>query len=244
MNKLTTEGFIKKAINIHGDEYDYSSVNYINSRTNIDIICKKHGIFSQNPRNHIGSKSKCPECSNENLSTKFSLDDMNFIVRANNIHKNKYNYSLVKYINQHKKVIILCPIHGIFEQQPLNHLSGQGCPICRESKGEKEVARILKKLNIDFIRQKTFPDLKDVSNLYYDFYIPDHNLFIEYHGIQHIKPVEFFGGKDGLRSTMKRDMIKYEYAINNGYKIATIFNIPPKFLEEAIIEKFKYNKII
>lgn len=39
--------FIEKAIKRHGGNYDYSLVNYINSRTKVQIICKIHGIFEQ-----------------------------------------------------------------------------------------------------------------------------------------------------------------------------------------------------
>ena len=54
----------------------------------------------------------------------------NFILKANLIHLNNYDYSLVDYVNNSTKVKILCPIHGLFEQAPNNHLKNQGCPKC------------------------------------------------------------------------------------------------------------------
>lgn len=60
---LGLDKFIEKAKNIHGNVYDYSAVEYINSYTKINIICKKHGIFSQTPQDHIHSKSGCPICN-------------------------------------------------------------------------------------------------------------------------------------------------------------------------------------
>lgn len=51
MNK--TERFIEKATNVHGDKYDYSKVNYINSTTKVCIICPKHGEFWQSHHNHL-----------------------------------------------------------------------------------------------------------------------------------------------------------------------------------------------
>lgn len=54
-----------------------------------------------------------------------------FISKALVIHHGKYDYSLVEYIDAHRKVKIICPIHGVFEQSPNNHLNGQGCPICK-----------------------------------------------------------------------------------------------------------------
>jgi len=47
-----TNIFISKANKIHRDKYDYSNVNYINAKTKINIICKIHGEFKQNPSNH------------------------------------------------------------------------------------------------------------------------------------------------------------------------------------------------
>lgn len=40
--KLTTEEFIEKARKIHGDKYDYSKVEYINTEMKVCIICQEH----------------------------------------------------------------------------------------------------------------------------------------------------------------------------------------------------------
>jgi very-short-patch-repair endonuclease len=90
-----------------------------------------------------------------------------------------------------------------------------------------------------FERQVTFNDLKDESNLYYDFYLPKYKLFIEYEGLQHYKSIPFFGGENTLLKTRKHDIIKYKYAVNNGYKILKIRFIPPKYLEELLNKKLK-----
>ena len=70
MAKLTTEEFIKKAQAVHGDRYDYSKVKYVNVKTNVSIICKVHGVFSQRPCHHIDG-SGCPKCANERLASKY-----------------------------------------------------------------------------------------------------------------------------------------------------------------------------
>ena len=57
----TTEQFIEDAIKIHGNKYDYSKVNYINNKTNIIIICKKHGEFNQMAGSHLAGIG-CPKC--------------------------------------------------------------------------------------------------------------------------------------------------------------------------------------
>jgi hypothetical protein len=55
-----------------------------------------------------------------------------FITKANIIHNNKYDYSKVVYLNNSTKVIIICPTHGQFSQQPGNHLNNNGCPTCAQ----------------------------------------------------------------------------------------------------------------
>ena len=59
---------------------------------------------------------------------KLSRDE--FIKRANEVHKSRYDYSKVQYINGTTKVIIICPVHGEFLQTPQSHLNGQGCKQC------------------------------------------------------------------------------------------------------------------
>ena len=58
-----------------------------------------------------------------------------FIDKVKKIHHNKYDYSLVNYIDCcYNKIVIICPIHGNWEQMPNNHISGDGCPNCYGTK--------------------------------------------------------------------------------------------------------------
>lgn len=122
-SKLTRELFIKKAIDIHEDKYDYSQVEYINGNFKIKIICKEHGIFEQLPQNHLKGQN-CPKCSGKVVSK----DD--FIERSNLYHNNKYDYSLVEFKTMTTPVKIICKTHGIFEQLPRYHLDSNGCYKC------------------------------------------------------------------------------------------------------------------
>ena len=122
--KLTTEEFIKRAKEIHGDKYDYSKVDYKNTKTKVTIICPTHGKFGQTPSLHLQGQG-CPKCSNNvRLTTK------EFIKNAKEIHADKYDYSKVDYKNSSTKVCIICSDHGEFEQRPGDHLKGKGCPRC------------------------------------------------------------------------------------------------------------------
>lgn len=124
-NQLKTlEQFIIDANNKHNFKYDYSKVEYKNSKIKVIIICKIHGDFDQLPQAHLQGQG-CPICSNNQRKT---LEK--FISEANEIHNFKYDYSKVKYENSKTNVIIICKIHGDFQQLPLHHLRGSCCPIC------------------------------------------------------------------------------------------------------------------
>ncbi len=116
--KQTKEGFINRSNLIHNFEYDYSLVEYINNKTKVKIICKKHGVFEQRPDNHIQNQ-KCPLCINNNI--KSNKED--FILKSIIKFGKLYDYSLVEYINNKTKVKIICKEHGLFEQKPDLHLS-------------------------------------------------------------------------------------------------------------------------
>lgn len=127
----TTEEFIKKATEVHGDKYDYPKVNYINAKNKVCIICHIHGEFWILPSEHLGGRG-CPKCSNEHLWDKRTDRPTtdSFIKKANTVHNGKYIYDKTEYKNSKSKLCIECPIHGEFLMTPNAHLHGQGCPKC------------------------------------------------------------------------------------------------------------------
>lgn len=127
--KLTTDEFIQKAREVHGDKYDYSKVEYKSNKEKVCIICKEdgHGKFYQTLSSHLKG-SGCPMCTVENR--KYTTE--NFIKRAKEKHGNKYDYSKVDYKNNKEKICIICKEegHGEFYQAPSDHIQGKGCPRC------------------------------------------------------------------------------------------------------------------
>lgn len=121
--------FIEKSIKKHGNRYDYSKVEYVNSTTKVCIICPEHGEFWQTPQAHVRGHN-CPKCSNKKRGDTFRSNVEDFISKASIIHKNKYEYEKDKYVNSETKIPIICPKHGVFWMTPMNHLLGQGCPKC------------------------------------------------------------------------------------------------------------------
>ena len=126
--RLTTPEFIDKAKAVHGDRFDYSSVDYVNAHTNVTIICPNHGPFPQTPNNHLSGQG-CPDCGGSKPLTTAS-----FIQKAKAVHGDHYDYSEVEYVNAHTYVTIICTDHGPFRQTPNKHLSKNGCPDCGGSK--------------------------------------------------------------------------------------------------------------
>jgi hypothetical protein len=212
---LTNNIFVERSIKKHDGKYDYSLIKYINNYTKVKIICPVHGIFEQTPYHHYNGNG-CQKCSND---FKTNID---FLEKSNQIHDSKYNYSLVNYINTNTKVKIICPVHGIFEQQPKHHYNGSGCPMCKNSKGETFISNFLKEENITFSRQKKFLDCKNIYPLPFDFYLPMINICIEYDGEQHFKPMEIWGGEKEFNLIRIRDSIKTKYCIENNIKLVRI----------------------
>ena len=236
---LNTESFIEKAKKIHGDKYDYSKVEYVNSETKICITCPEHGEFWQTPINHLRGHG-CKKCTPNSLK-----NNEYFIQKAIHVHGDRYDYSKVEYHGNKRKVCIICPEHGEFWQAPSTHLIGCGCPSCNNSKLELEVFNTLRQYDICFEQQKTFKWLKTNSgSLKLDFYIESYNLAIECQGLQHFETNHFFGGIEGLVSTQYRDYVKYDKCKKQGINV--LYYIPyeyEKYKNEFYEEKYCFKNI-
>ena len=126
--KVTTEDFIRRAREVHGDKYDYSKTAYVAAIKDVTIICTTHGEFQQRPSNHLTGRG-CHECGGNKPLT---VD--RFIERARAMHGKRYDYSQVNFKNVEDKATIICPEHGPFDQRVMTHLKGFNCPKCgRES---------------------------------------------------------------------------------------------------------------
>ena len=155
----TTPEFIIDAKEVHGDRYDYSAVDYITNKDYITIICLVHDDFQQTPSDHLSGRG-CMKCGKESMAILLSKTTPQFIIEANEIHRNKYDYSKVVYDNSRTYIIIICPIHKDFKQIPGSHLSGHGCPKC----GKESTAILLSKTTPQFIIEA-----KDVHKNKYDY---------------------------------------------------------------------------
>ena len=171
-----TQSFVIKANKVHNNKYDYSLVEYKNYKIKIKIICPKHGEFEQTPRSHLNGYG-CKLCGIE----KLKHNTQSFVEKANKVHNNKYDYSLVKYKNSYSKVKIICPKHGEFEQRPNSHLSlKEGCPRCSVN-----ISKIHNKLynHICNFIDVTINDRSIIKPYEIDIFVPDCRLGIEINGL-------------------------------------------------------------
>ncbi len=235
--RLSFEDFESKAEQIFESKYKYFKDKYIKSSLPTDILCPKHGFFKMIASVHIGNqKQGCPDCGfiSQKSKRKMSLEE--FIKKANEIHSNKYSYRLVRFNNQKDFIKIECTKHGVFEQNVSNHLTGSGCPDCNNSKGENKVKALLIKNKIAFIQQKTFENLKDITLLKCDFYLPKYHCVIEFNGKQHYEIVNKFGGESGFKEIIKRDKIKKRFFNENRINYLEI-HYKEKKIEDIILNK-------
>lgn len=224
------EDFLHTSNNIHNYFYTYIKKSYINLKSKVSIICTKHGLFEQNAFRHKNG-AKCPKCDIEVRANNQKLSNGDAINKLIRVHNNRYDYSKVIYDNYLSKVEIICKEHGSFMQRYDCHIKGSGCPICSESKGERKIAYYLEYNNIDYIREHSFNDCKNINKLSFDFYLLERNICIEFDGIQHFKSIDYFGGTDRFEYMKKCDNIKNLYCEKNNIKLIRI-----SYLE--------YNKIL
>lgn len=180
--KLSLAEFIEKSKSIHGDKYDYSKAVYVNNRTPLTIICKKHGEFLQSPDVHMSGHG-CQLCSAESRAEKQTLNTADFIEKAKLVHGNKYDYSKTKYVRNDIPVTITCPEHGDFIQKPSYHLDGCGCQKCGMlfSHYEMELGDYIESLLGRDAVIRNDRTVLDGNEL--DVYIPSMNIAFEFDGL-------------------------------------------------------------
>jgi very-short-patch-repair endonuclease len=222
----TLEEFVEKAKKVHGDAYNYFYTKYINTRTPVEILCPYHGFFYQIPSNHLRGAT-CKKCSITRQKRLITKSMRYFIDRAKKVHGDKYEYNLINYVDLKTKVKIICKKHGGFQQTPSNHINGNGCPTCNESKGELRIRNFLIQNSIIFKRGEKFPNCRYKKRLSFDFYLPELNIMIEFDGRQHFGPVSFgsLRGqsiKEKYKLTQIRDKIKNDFCQKSGIKLIRI----------------------
>lgn len=161
----TTESFIKKATEIWGDLYDYSKVDYIDTKTKVTLICKTHGDFLIIPGDHLNLHRGCPYCGNKRKGAFRKKTTEDFISTAREVKGDNYTYEKTEYITNRDKITVTCKKHGDFLTNPYNFLHGSSCPWCAREKQALE--QRLTKPEFIFRARKAHGDKYDYSKVDY-----------------------------------------------------------------------------
>lgn len=201
---------------------------YINNKTKILCRCSICGNEWYATPNKLKQGRGCPQCKIKSASIRNRKTQEDFIKELSNIQPNLI--VLGKYNGWNSRVDVLCLDCGSTTNVRAGSLlkNNGGCKQCRSSLGEKKIYEWLNKNNIYSIRQHIFKDCVYVQPLRFDFYLPDHNVVIEYQGEQHYFPVNFRGKgytgfKDDHEKLLIRDSIKKNYCLE---KNITFIEIP------------------
>lgn len=190
--KYNTETFIDKARLVHGDKYDYSRVEYVDSLSKVIIGCFKHGWFEQTPSEHLRGKG-CIKCGQIECGAKQKKKaSEEFIERCRKIHGEKYSYDKVVYVDSHRPIIVTCKKHGDFVTRPNRMLNGSGCPKCKSDK----LHSLFTKGRSEFIRDAIYVhgDMFDYNLVEYENNKKYVKIICRKHGVFEQKPQTHLAG--------------------------------------------------
>jgi hypothetical protein len=195
---------------------------YRNTSSIIEYRCKKCGHTAKSDFRHLYENRQCGSCTNVIGKTHEKV--YNQIKDVSN-----GEYELISQYNVAKEQITI-KHHLCGNSYPVllsNFMQGKRCPFCASSRGEKIIHEELKNYSdIITISQYRFEDCIKVRKLPFDFAIFDKNMnllcLIEYQGIQHYEPVDYFGGIESFKIQQISDNIKREYCKNNNIMLIEI----------------------
>ena len=239
---------VKEELSRLHPDLDFSEANYSerDSKRRLKVICPKHGVQWINYNNLLNGQG-CYQCGREKAALKKTRTTEMLIEEAEIIHgKGKYSYDKVDMLSRDEqgRITVTCPKHGNFKITPDNLLHGHGCPICKHSTMEDCILNLLKENGIEAIPQYRSEWLGKQS---LDFFLPNENVAIECQGLQHFKPIAFFGGEDGLKKTQERDAVKKSLCEERGVRLLYYadyeYEFPYRVIkkEDELLQKLKGN---
>lgn len=220
--RKSNDKFVEEFISNYGNKYELLS-DYLNGNTKIKVKCKKcDNIWETKPYHLSHTKSECPKCMHKKRGINSTKSQNQFVKDVYEKHQNKY-IVVGNYINAKTKIEIKCnECDNNWKIVPYSLLQGVGCPICNQSKGENAIAIYLKEKGINYESHYTFDKCRNKNPLPFDFYLPKLNSCIEYDGVQHFKPVEFFGGEEKFLYNRENDDIKNIFCKDNKIRLIRI----------------------
>lgn len=206
---------VSKKFPNYKDIYSYDNSIFTNCLDIISVSCSTHGPFNVTVYEHYNG-SGCPKCKREEVGNLF-------IDKCKDTYPD-IDYSISTYTMFNEPIDIICKVHGkikIYINK--NYLNKEnGCPKCIKkryiTKGEERIMNYLDNNDIRYIYEYMIPG----TRYRFDFFLPTHNVYIEYHGIQHYEPIELWGGEKALLETKKRDDIKKTISIEEKRELIEI----------------------
>ena len=222
--RMGNDEFIKRVKSLVGEEYTFIEL-YETTHFPIKVkhnICNH--VYRVRPSDFLQGY-RCPPCSVEIRVKKRTLTHSEFSERISDKHGDdiciigKYNNYSTKIKVVHKK----CGNEWL--ANPGDLLSGNGCPRCNESRGEKRISKYLNNIGVEYTAQYRINECRDKLPLPFDFAIFKNGklvCLIEYDGEQHFIPANCWGGKKSMLEIQRRDLIKREYCKDKGIRLLEI----------------------
>jgi len=247
--------FMNKIHELYNNRFVLLS-DYIGGDSPVTLGCTLHGktpypVVVKSPSSIWKSTKKfgsiqCKECNRVNSLNNYKRT----FETAQANRSTEYTYPNIdkEFINGNTKIPIECHEiglndreHGMFWQTPANHSTGQGCPICQESRNERHIGELLRNQDKKFEKEKNYPEL---GNQKFDFYLPEDKVLIEYDGKQHFEPT--FGKSEYTRQLnynilYESDNIKNKFVETNNYGLRMIRI--PYTLKEGQYDKLLLNAL-
>lgn len=201
-----SKSFKYNGLNTNEDFQNYINEHKIESKADFrndkSLSSRYYRVVPKSERNLVFKKESSHHYYKDELS---SVEDFQEFIENNNIHRPvDFKNMFPKEYDRFCRVIPREDKHLLIYKSDLEHRQGK-------SYGERFLIKLFEDNNMSVISEKTFPDLKNISYLRYDIFLPEYNTLVEYHGEQHFDKSTLYSSD----SLIENDKIKYEYAINN-----------------------------
>ena len=210
-----------------GGEFEYIS-GYVNSKSKVKVKHLRCGRTIVKPFSafYDGITCSCEKTNRDIVDFKSNGDRIQCKADFQR-YIDKYvtgEYVIIgKYVKSTKPILLKHVECGnLTEISPHNFKNGVRCDKCKSYKGELKIRDLLLKKGVFFEEQVRFSDCRLKKPLVFDFFLPIHNILIEFDGEQHIRPIERWGGEKAFQLQRKRDEIKNNYCKNNGITLVRI----------------------
>jgi len=229
--KFFPDDFLQMARKAQGTDYSYRGVNKIESRASTVMV------HCGNPEHKwhrmrvdlILQGCKCRECAGRHQPLEERKANLLKRVKEK-FGDGRFQIAIDEYTTTHKPIHVTCLEHKYtYKIAPDILLNGAGgCPYCTASEGEAVIKGWLDNHDIPHDWHPQVPNEDPTLPLQYvepDFWLPDYNLYIEYHGAQHYEDIGYFYEGKKIRNfavQQHRDRYLREYCHRHHHNLLEI----------------------